>query len=130
MTAQNDIPEALRPSLILAHPDANYTATASRCFRRREWAVYVARDAAEVHLLDRLHAPELVVLDANLAGESGWLTCDKLRAERGNVKVVIVAEEPTQQLERFADFVGAARLVSVHSAPATLVDLVERVALV
>ena len=36
--------------------------------------------------------PELVVLEADLQGESGWLTCAKLTRERPGCKVVLVSE--------------------------------------
>ena len=113
-----------QPILILAHPDAHYTTTVSRAFRRLQWQVLSARSADEVRRLARVHNPDLVVLAADLAGESGWLTCDKLRSEHPGVKVALIAEEPTPYFERFADFVGAAALVSIHSAPAALVELV------
>ena len=103
---------------------ARYTAAVSRSFRRLQWAVHAAANADEVRRLAYLHGPELIVLAAELPGESGWLICEKLHAELPGVKIVLVAEEPTPYLERFAQFVGAAALISVHSAPAALLDLV------
>ncbi len=126
MSAALDLNGTYRPGLILAHADSKYSATVSRAFRRNQWQVFSARDADEVRLLARQHNPELVVLATDLAGESGWLTCDKLRTEHPGLKVVLVADEPTTYLERFAHFVGATALVSVHSAPAALLDLVRQ----
>ena len=124
MPATNERNGTPRPNLILAHPDEGYTAAVRRSFRRLHWAIHLAPNADEVRRLARLHGPELIVLAANLPGESGWLTCDKLRAELPGVKIALVVAEPTPYLERFAQFVGAAALVSVHSAPAALLDLV------
>jgi DNA-binding NarL/FixJ family response regulator len=98
----------------------------SRSFRRLGWAIYSAKNADEVRRLARRHAPELIVLATDLTGESGWLTCEKLRAEFPAAKLILVIDDPSYPLERFAHFVGAAALVSVHSAPAALLEVVEQ----
>src|SRR5437016_5377132 len=114
------------PTLILAHPNVEYMARIGRAFRRLDWTVHYGHDADSVRRLAFLHAAELVVMATELPGESGWLACEKLTRERHDVKVVLVTDEVTAQQERFAAFVGAARLLSVHSAPAALLELVGR----
>jgi CheY-like chemotaxis protein len=109
--------------LVVAHPDPEYTATVARSFRRLGWEVRPARDADDVRRVARLRTPDLVVLAADLPGETGWLTCEKLRNELPGLRVVLVVDEPTPYLERFSQFVGAAALVSVYSAPAALLDM-------
>jgi ActR/RegA family two-component response regulator len=130
MLAANNLKGTSRPCVILAHPDSKYTASVSRSFRRLPWQVHLARTADEVRQLARANNPELVVLSTDLAGESGWLTCEKLRTELPGIKVVLVTEEPTAYLERFAQFVGASALLSIYSAPAALLDLVGQPAVV
>jgi hypothetical protein len=131
MSATNSLNGEPRPALILAHPDSNYTADVGRSFRQLNWEVHPAHNADEVRRLARLHESALVVLGANLpGGETGWLTCEKLRNEFPGVRVALVADEPTPSLERFAQFVGAATLVGIHSAPAALLDLAEQTAAV
>jgi DNA-binding NarL/FixJ family response regulator len=56
--------------------------------------------------------PDLVVLDVDLDGETGWLTCAKLTQERPEGKVVLVCDSPDGHDGRMAEFVGAAMLVS------------------
>jgi ActR/RegA family two-component response regulator len=113
-----------RPVLVLAHPNAKYRATVSRSFRRLKWSIATAESALDVRRLARLHSADVVVLAADLAAESGWLTCEKLRGELPGAKVVLVADEPSADLERFAQFVGATALVSIDHGPAALLDLV------
>jgi ActR/RegA family two-component response regulator len=124
MSSTHELHGSPRPVLILAHPDAHYTTTVSRSFRRLGWSVQTAANADDARGLARLYGPDLVVLAADLGGESGWLTCEKLRSELPAIKVVLVADEPSGYLERFAHFVGAGALLSVHHAPAALLDLV------
>jgi DNA-binding NarL/FixJ family response regulator len=73
--------------------------------------------------------PELVVLQADLPDESGWLTCDKLTGEFPTVKVVLVAADLQPRLADFADFVGAEALVSRRDGAAGLLPRVREYAM-
>lgn len=114
-----------RPCLVLAHPDGAYMAWASRAFRLRGWDVYPARNGPEARRLAALLDAELVILDTDLPGESGWLTCDKLLEARPLTKVVLVADEVDARAERFAEFVGALAVVERRGGAASLVREVE-----
>jgi DNA-binding response OmpR family regulator len=118
-----------RPCLILAHADPVYTAQVVRAFRRLGWDVYPAQTGPQVRRLARMMQPELVVLQAELPGESGWLTCDKLTGEFPAIKVVLVASHPTPRLADFADFVGADALVNRRDGVAALLRRVREPAL-
>ena len=65
----------------------------------------------EVRQLVRTLQPALVVLDANLDEESGWLICAKLRREQPRLRVVLTTRRPTAADRRFARFVGARGLI-------------------
>jgi DNA-binding response OmpR family regulator len=118
-----------RPCLILAHADAAYCVQITRTFRRHGWDVYPAQTGPQVRRLARMMQPELVVLQADLPGESGWLTCDKLTGEFPTVKVVLVAADTTPRRADFADFVGAEALVSRRDGAAALLPRVREPAL-
>ena len=47
------------------------------------------RASISAHLTKKL-APAVVVLDVDLADESGWLVCDKLNREHSGPKVILV----------------------------------------
>jgi DNA-binding response OmpR family regulator len=125
MSAPYETSPGYRPCLVLAHADAGYAATAARAFRRRGWDVYLARTGPEARRLVRMLAADLVVLHTNLDGESGWLSCAKLVAERPLLEVVLVADAPTHLAHRFAAFAGADSLVDGRAGPAALVAEVE-----
>jgi DNA-binding response OmpR family regulator len=114
-------PGPYRPCLVLAHADAGYAADACRRFRRLGWDVYQAHAGAEVRRLAHLLEPDLVVLDANLVGESGWLTCAKLMRERPAGRVVLV-DEGGQGSQDMAAFVGATAVVSRQDGLAALLQ--------
>ena len=120
MNAAADDCAGYRPCLILAHADPAYTAQVLRTFRRQGWDVYAAHDGPEVRRLARMLQPHLVVLQAELPEESGWLTCDKLTREMPSVRVVLVAADPTPYHAAFATFVGAAALVDRKDGLAAL----------
>jgi DNA-binding response OmpR family regulator len=93
------------PCLVLAHADAAYAAAVSRALRLRGWDVYTARSGPEARRLARMLAADLVILGAELAGESGFLTCAKLVGELPMVPVLLVAAGA--RARRLASFVGA-----------------------
>jgi hypothetical protein len=99
-----------RPCVVLAHGDAAFVSHAARCLRRLGWDVYQAQAGPEVRRLARMLEPEVVLLDADLVQESGWLTCAKLMRERPGCKVVLVGE-PNPRNRELARFVGASLLV-------------------
>jgi hypothetical protein len=102
------------PCLILALADAADAARAARILRRQGWDVYVARNGPEARRLARMMEAERVVLGAQLDGESGWLTCDKLVTEMPAVKVVLVDPDPPENVQEFAAFVGAEAVVGSY----------------
>jgi hypothetical protein len=63
---------------------------------------------------------ELVVLDTQLAGESGWLTCAKLTRELPGIPAVLVDPTPDRRREALAAFVGAAALAAPQDGAGTL----------
>jgi CheY-like chemotaxis protein len=109
-----------RPCLILAHAEPAYAVPVLRAFRRQGWDVYAARTGPEVRRLARMLEPHLVVLQADLPEESGWLTCDKLTQEQPGVRVVLVAADPAPHHADFAAFVGAASLADRKDGLAAL----------
>jgi DNA-binding response OmpR family regulator len=113
-----------RPCLILAHADAAYAGHAARAFRRLGWDVYVTRSGPETRRLARMLNPVVVVLQADLPEESGWLTCDKLVREQPFRKVVLVGVDFSAESESFAAFIGAAGVVNQADGVQALVDQV------
>lgn len=113
-----------RPCLVLAHPDAMYAAVASRYFRQCGWDVALAHSGPEARRLAMLLRPTVIVLEANLREESGWLTCEKLAWERPRQKVVLVAADTEAENKRYAAFVGASDLVNRRDGVTRLVDAV------
>jgi len=120
MTETSEDPAGYRPCLILAHAEPAYAAPVLRMFRRQGWDVYPARTGPEVRRLARMLEPQLVVLQADLPEESGWLTCDKLTDELPGVRVILVAADPTPYHADFAAFVGADALADRRDGLAAL----------
>jgi ActR/RegA family two-component response regulator len=119
--------EEKRPCLIVAHGDAAYAAQVGHTFRRLGWDVHQSSSGPEVRRLARRVGPRLIVLDALLPNESGWLTCDKLRLEMPQVRVILAAVDPGFHEANFAVFVGAAGLVDRADGVPALVDEIEAV---
>lgn len=113
-----------RPCLVLAHSDPAYAAGARRALRRLGWDVYLANSGPEARRLARMLAADIVVLEADLPGESGWLTCDKIVREELAPRVILVSPTINPVSEEFRQFVGATGLVASYDGPQALVDQV------
>jgi DNA-binding response OmpR family regulator len=110
------------PSLVVAHSDPGYEAVIARGFRRLGWDVYRARSGPEVRRLVPMLAADLVILDADLPDESGWLTCDKLTRERQRIQVILVTSEPGPLNHAMASFVGATALIHRSEGPVRVIE--------
>jgi DNA-binding NarL/FixJ family response regulator len=93
--------------LIVAHADPRYRSDVTRRLRLRGMEVFTTSNAAAVHALTYEYAPSLVVLDTNLADESGPLVCAKLKISHPDCKVILVGRQLTGESLRLARFVGA-----------------------
>ncbi|HEY2911191.1 MAG TPA: hypothetical protein VGI99_13155 [Gemmataceae bacterium] len=78
-----------------------------------------AATPADLHALAIRNRTAAVVLPVEAGGESGFLTCAKLRLSRPKLKIVLVGE-PTPRSERFARFVGAGFSTETDAANAVL----------
>lgn len=93
--------------------------------RAAEYLYLMGLDVCTVNGPDHLHALAVrsrtaaVVLPVEAGGESGFLTCAKLRLSRPKLKVVLVGE-PTHRSERFAKFLGAGFSSEADAADAVL----------
>jgi DNA-binding response OmpR family regulator len=110
------------PTLILAHGDPVYATLVGEAFRHHGWDVQLARSGPEARRLAQELGSAAVVLDTELHGESGWLTCDKLTHEQPQLRVILVASAVTPERRRFATFVGATCLVARYDGARVLVE--------
>ena len=112
MSAHSQTSTADRPCLVLATGDFDYPSETYIRLRRLGWDIYKTRVGPEARRLARMLEPDMVVLDTDLDGESGWLTCAKLEQERPGAGVVLVTGEDSMENRTLAAFVGASALVS------------------
>ena len=112
MPSGDDYPIDDRPCLLLAAGDSAATSETCLRLRRLGWDIYRASVGPEVRRLSRMLEPDLVVLDTDLEGESGWLTCAKLKQERPAGEVILTTGDDSPRNRTLARFVGATALVS------------------
>lgn len=117
---------AIRQSLVLATTNSPRAALTCRQFRRRGWQVHVVTSGPELRQLARILMPDLVLLDADLRGESGWLTCAKLKLELPRQDIILVNQAVTSYEQAFARFVGAAAIVPTSDASPELLEHVQQ----
>jgi DNA-binding response OmpR family regulator len=119
MPANKYTPVRLR--LVLAYADPAYASQTCRLLRRHGWEVHLANNGADARRLLDLLDPNVLVLDAELYDESGWLACAKVVGDEPSRRVILMANQVTDEMRRFAHFVGAAALVDRNAGPDALV---------
>lgn len=108
-----------RPCVVLALAGSGPEVAGQ--FRRLGWDVYVAESGPQLRRLVRLLDADMAVLDAALVGESGWLTCAKLREEWPGGCIVVLGEGGARE-GRLAAFVGADVVVPFNEVAAVAGD--------
>ena len=103
---------ASRPRLLLAYADAAYASECGRYFRRLGWEVEMVASGAEARMLANDYRPNVVVLDAELLDESGWLTSAKISTENPDLRIILVADDVIGRTEDRLQMVGAVHSVS------------------
>jgi ActR/RegA family two-component response regulator len=83
-----------------------FAARAAERFLSRGVDVCTALALDDLHSIAAKKNPTAIVIPVETAGESGYLTCAKLRLTRPKMRVVLVGEA-TPAAERLARFVGA-----------------------
>jgi CheY-like chemotaxis protein len=111
MLARTENPLSFRPRMVLAYADSARAALNSRQLRRMGWEVHQACSGPEARRLVYALRPQVVILDAELRGESGWLTCAKLTKERPGGRVVLIADDNGEGCRERGTFVGASAVV-------------------
>jgi len=129
MLALKDASSSIRPCLVLVHADPLYAALIRQIFLRLRWDVHVTASGVEAREWVAELAPSMVILDTELADESGWLTCAKLTQEQPDLHVVLVADHVGPSGHAFAYYVGAASLVARNDGLRVLVEEARGVAL-
>jgi ActR/RegA family two-component response regulator len=111
-----------RPQLVLAYADSRYAAQCSRHLRRRGWRVHLTASGTAARRLARQLPTAAVVLEVDLAEESGWLTCAKLLQELPQRRVLLVSASITAAQRRLAAAVGAEALLPRSGGAAVLLQ--------
>jgi CheY-like chemotaxis protein len=110
----------LQPRLVLGHTNEAYRSQASRYFRSLGLNLATAGSAQEIHQLTRVLDPAVVIVDAELPDESGYLTCVKIKQQFPQCKVIVLGCKATKAGERFAAFAGANAFVDRSEGLETL----------
>jgi CheY-like chemotaxis protein len=100
-----------RPRLLLGYADAAYASECGRYFRRLGWEVQMVASGKEARELARAYRPDVVTLDAELLDESGWLTSAKISTENPDLRIILVADERTDDTQGRLCMVGATQSV-------------------
>jgi len=74
---------------------------------RHGYAVRTARDGGQAHSTFAMYKPDMVLLDLILPGESGFEICERLKAQRENIPVVVLSAIDLESSRNLAAKTGA-----------------------
>jgi len=97
--------------MLLAYADAVYASECGRYFRRLGWEVQMAAGGTDARILAAEYQPDVVVLDAELLDESGWLTSAKISTDNPDLRIILVTSRSTDELLAHLPMVGAEKIV-------------------
>jgi len=112
------------PKLVIGLIRGELAKALEQHFRAAGWRVCSGDTTAEVRAKAHGGRAAAVVLPAGVcAGESGFLTCAKLKKELPNARVILVGS-PEDGSERFAKFAGAVAYLPPTATADELVKLI------
>ena len=124
MIGRTENPLSFRPCMVLAYTDSARAALNARHFRRLGWEVHQTDSGPEARRLVSALRPQVVIIDTQLRGESGWLTCAKLTLGGPVPRIILVDDQVTPLQHLFAETVGATAVVSAQAGlPALLAEV-------
>lgn len=108
--------------LLIIDDDENYRAILARSLKRHQFSAATAATIEEGLSISRLHDPEYILLDLNLAGQSGLAMIQPLLEIAPGARIVILTGYASIQTA-----VGAMKLGACHylPKPANVTDIVK-----
>lgn len=113
-----------RPRLLLAYADAAYASECGRYFRRLGWEVEMVASGVEARSIVSEYCPHVVVLDAQLLDESGWLTSAKISSANRDLRIILVSEDGAGPIQERVQMVGAEQAVCRHDGAEALANAI------
>jgi DNA-binding NarL/FixJ family response regulator len=94
-------PAAERPRVLVAEDDDGLRAATSLLLERAGFEIAETRNGDDVLRLAEIDPPDVVVLDVNLPGTSGYAVCSELRERFGDdLAIIFVSGERTEAFDR------------------------------
>ena len=78
-----------------------------KILEKNGFSVRIAQDGGQAHSTFAMYKPDMVLLDLILPGESGFEICERLKAQRENVPVVVISAIDLESSRNLAAKAGA-----------------------
>lgn len=115
-----------RPQVLLVEDDAMLLEVLAEALRREGYSFETARNGDEAIEKAYRSNPEVVLLDIDLPGQSGYLVAAKLKVAKPSPKVLFLTALPRGQSDRVASFLHVDGIMHKPFAVRKLLGTVER----
>jgi two-component system OmpR family response regulator len=93
--------------ILIVNDDPDQVAFAQSLLERMGFTVTVTRDGGQAHGAIRMHAPDLVLMQVILPGESGFEITEKIKQRNNRLPVLVLTEVDLDSARNLAERVGA-----------------------
>lgn len=98
-----------------------------KLLERNGYAVRIAQDGGQAHSTFAMYKPDMVLLDLILPGESGFEICERLKAQRENIPVIVLSAIDLDSSRNLATKVGANGYLSKPIRESELLEAIKSV---
>jgi CheY-like chemotaxis protein len=114
--------------ILLVDDDPAWFAATKEALQPLGFDVSVAKDGGQAQGVVRMRQPDLILMEAILAGESGFEICEKLKQQHRRVAIIMVTEIDLDSARNLAERVGADGYLVKPWDPKVLPELMREVA--
>jgi len=98
---------AVTQNILVVEDNAETCEFLKELLERNGYAVRTARDGGQAHSIFAMYKPDMVLLDLILPGESGFEICERMKAQRENIPVVVLSAIDLESSRNLAAKTGA-----------------------
>lgn len=125
---ESDRTAALLNRIMLIEEDSGVVEEVKSLLVEQGFQVSIARDGGQAQGTIRMHAPDLILIQVILPGESGFEICEKVKENYPRIPILFYTEVALESAINLAERVGADGYLIKPSSSEKLLDMMRQVA--
>ncbi len=118
---------AVTQNILIVDDNAETCEYLKELLERNGFAVRTARDGGQAHSTFAMYKPDMVLLDLILPGESGSEICERLKAQRENIPILVLSAIDLESSRNLAAKTGADGYLAKPIREAELLETIKTI---